>query len=67
MSTFGGWRRRLDSLLRPRAAEQRLEEEMAFHVARETEKNVGLGMSTEEARRQALIDFGMNRKPDHRA
>ncbi len=68
MSRIGGWMRRLAGVLRPGAARRRLDEEIAFHVARETEKNVALGMSAEAARRQALIDFGgiAQTQEDHR-
>ena len=58
MGRFRGWFRRLEALLRPGMADRRLEEEMQFHLARETEKNLVAGLSPEEARRRALIDFG---------
>ncbi len=35
-----------------------LDEEIAFHLAQETEKNVRRGLSPEEARREALVVFG---------
>jgi predicted permease len=35
-----------------------LSEELSFHIESEVEKNVRLGMSEQEARRQALIEFG---------
>ena len=35
-----------------------VDDEIAFHIDQETEKNVRLGMSREEARRQALVQFG---------
>jgi predicted permease len=38
--------------------DDRLDEEMTFHVDMQTERNIALGMSPEEARRQALITFG---------
>ena len=38
--------------------DERLDEEVAFHVDMQTERNIALGMSAEEARRQALITFG---------
>jgi putative ABC transport system permease protein len=40
------------------AAEERMDEEMRFHLEMETEKNIREGMSREEARRRALIAFG---------
>jgi putative ABC transport system permease protein len=36
----------------------RIDREMAFHIAEQTEANIARGMSPGEARRQALIDFG---------
>ena len=33
-------------------------DELQFHLEKEIEKNIGAGMSREEARRQALIAFG---------
>jgi predicted permease len=38
--------------------DDRLAEEIRFHVEQQTEKNLRAGMSPEEARRQALIQFG---------
>jgi predicted permease len=38
--------------------DERLDEEVRFHVDMETERNVLLGMTAEEARRQALLEFG---------
>jgi predicted permease len=35
-----------------------LDREIAFHIAEQTEANLGRGMSPEEARRQALVAFG---------
>jgi len=35
-----------------------LDEELRFHVQQSTERNVASGMTPEEARRQALIEFG---------
>jgi predicted permease len=49
---------RLRALLRRNAVEQELDEELAFHIAMETDKNLRAGMSLEEARRQARIAFG---------
>jgi predicted permease len=34
------------------------QEELAFHIEAELAKNLGLGMSAQEARRHALIEFG---------
>jgi len=38
--------------------DDRLDEEVKFHIEMETERNVRLGMTPEEARRQALLHFG---------
>jgi putative ABC transport system permease protein len=39
-------------------AEERMEEEIRFHIEMEEEKNLRAGMSTGEARRQAVLAFG---------
>ena len=41
-----------------RRADQRLREEMAEHVASQTEENLRAGMSPAEARRQAALKLG---------
>ncbi len=38
--------------------ERDMQEEMRFHVERETEENLRRGMTPAEARRQALLRFG---------
>ena len=50
--------RRLRSLVRRRELEDRLDDEIRFHVEQQTEKNRRAGMTPDEARRQALIRFG---------
>jgi putative ABC transport system permease protein len=50
--------RRLGSLIGRQALEEGLDEEIRFHVDRQTEKNRRAGMSASEARRQALLRFG---------
>lgn len=50
--------RRLRSLGRRREFEDRLDDEIRFHVEQQTEKNGRAGMGREEARRQALLRFG---------
>lgn len=52
-----GWRR-LRSLRRRNELESGLEQEIRFHIDRQTEKNLRAGMEPDEARRQALIKFG---------
>ena len=46
------------ALLRRTRAERELDEELRYHVERQTEQNIGLGMSPEEARQVALKSFG---------
>lgn len=50
--------RRLRSLGRRNELERGLDQEIRFHIDRQTEKNVRAGMTPDEARRQALIRFG---------
>ncbi|HXW06402.1 MAG TPA: ABC transporter permease [Vicinamibacterales bacterium] len=52
-----GWRR-LRAFRRRTELETGLDEEIRFHIDRQTEKNLRAGMSADEARRQALIRFG---------
>jgi predicted permease len=51
-------RARLKAVLRSRAADADLREEIAFHIELETEKNLRLGMTRDEARRVAVVHFG---------
>ncbi|MGB6689474.1 MAG: ABC transporter permease [Terracidiphilus sp.] len=48
---------RLRFLLSPRKSGEH-DEEFAFHVAQSIEKNVAAGTAPEEARRQAMVEFG---------
>src|SRR5687767_4686487 len=50
--------RRFCLLGRRRELEERLADEIRFHVEQQTEKNRGAGMAPDEARRRALIRFG---------
>jgi predicted permease len=50
--------RRLRSLGRRRELEDGLDDEMRFHLEKQTEKNRRDGMTPDEAQRQALIMFG---------
>jgi len=52
-----GWRR-LRSLGRRNEIESGLEQEIRFHIDRQSEKNRRAGVAPDEARRQALIQFG---------
>ena len=56
--TFHDLKLRLRSLLSPRRAERDLDEELAFHIERETQKQVASGVDLTEARRRALVRFG---------
>ncbi|HEU4597689.1 MAG TPA: ABC transporter permease [Pyrinomonadaceae bacterium] len=55
---LGRLKRRLRALLRKGSMERELDEEMRFHLERQTELNVAGGMSASEARRAALRSFG---------
>lgn len=50
--------RQLRALLQKRRVERELADELAHHVALETEQNIGRGMAPAEARRAALVAFG---------
>src|SRR5512138_773716 len=52
-----GWRR-LRAFARRQELDDRLDDEIRFHVEQQTEKNRRAGMTPDEARRQALIRFG---------
>jgi hypothetical protein len=49
---------RLSNFIAGRRADQRLQEEMAEHLALQTEENLRAGMSPAEARRQAALKLG---------
>jgi putative ABC transport system permease protein len=52
------WWRRLRALWRGRSIERQLDEEIQFHLDRETDKNIAAGMDPERARRAAVVRFG---------
>jgi predicted permease len=58
MSRLKGIAARLRSVLRPGAAERRMEEEFAFHIDAEAARLEAAGRSRDEARRLALVAFG---------
>ncbi|MBA2390088.1 MAG: ABC transporter permease, partial [Geodermatophilaceae bacterium] len=58
MSWVSGVRLRLRQLFRRAAAEERMAEEIRFHVEMETDKMVREGMTPGEARRRAMLAFG---------
>ena len=43
---------------RPRSPEDSMDREIAFHIEEETQRNIEMGMSPDEARRSALLEFG---------
>jgi putative ABC transport system permease protein len=49
---------RLTNFVHGRSADQRLQEELAEHIALQTEENLHAGMSQAEARRQAALKLG---------
>jgi putative ABC transport system permease protein len=49
---------RLRAILRGRAVERELEEELRFHLEQEIHKHVASGMSRHEATRRARVEFG---------
>jgi hypothetical protein len=51
-------RTRIRALLRKSEMERELDEELRYHIGQQTEQNIRLGMSPEEARQAALKSFG---------
>src|SRR5262245_15477114 len=49
---------KLRALLRKSEMERELDEELRYHIERQTEQNLRLGLSQEEARQAALKSFG---------
>src|SRR5271157_4836763 len=49
---------RLRALIFRRRLENELDEELQFHIAMQTRKNLAAGMPPDEARRQARVQFG---------
>jgi predicted permease len=49
---------RIRALFRPRRVERELDEELAFHIERETQKHLADGLSRADARARALTRFG---------
>ncbi len=50
--------KRLNALIRHDKLDRGLNAEVRFHIDMETEKNIALGMSPDEARLKALRSFG---------
>ena len=49
---------RLRALAAPRRVEREIDEELAFHIERETQKHLSDGLSSAAARARALTRFG---------
>lgn len=58
MHRLKGWLKQLRALVRKDRVEREMDEEIAFHLRMETEKNLERGMDPEEARRAARQAFG---------
>src|SRR5688572_19101884 len=58
MTPLKRWAKRLRAVFRKDAIERELDQERAYHLDREIQKNVRAGMTPNEARRQAHISFG---------
>ena len=60
---------RLANVVTRRSADQRLQAEIAEHLALQTESNLRAGMSLDEARRQAALKFGGSQaiREDHQS
>ena len=56
--TWDDLRSRVRALFFRRRMEAELQEEMAAHLEAQTRKYMAQGLSTEEARRRACVDFG---------
>ena len=49
---------RVRALVAPRQVERELDEELAFHIERETQKHIADGLSPADARIRTLARFG---------
>jgi predicted permease len=49
---------RIRALVRPNRVERELDEELAFHIDRDTKKHTDAGLSTRDARTRAMARFG---------
>ena len=58
MSVLKGVTARLRALLRPRAADRDLDDQIALHLELETARWIREGLSPEDARRRAIVAFG---------
>ena len=58
MAVLRGMRERFRALFHRKTVEHEMEEEFHFHLEQAVERNIERGMSSEEARRIALMEFG---------
>ena len=58
MSRMTGWFYSLRSLVRRHQADRDMADEIEFHIDRQTRKHESRGVSSDEARRRALVEFG---------
>ena len=58
MRWFNQLQMRIEMLIKRNKAADRLDEELRFHLERETAENIASGMDAEEARVQAIRAFG---------
>lgn len=58
MNDWRTWTSHLKSLFHRPRIDRELEEELRDHIERETQQNIAAGMSFNQARRQAMLDFG---------
>ena len=58
MSRLTGWLYTLRSLVRRNEADREMADEIAFHIERQTRKHETLGLSRDDARQRALLEFG---------
>jgi putative ABC transport system permease protein len=58
MSVIKGWTRRARAVLQGSRLDREMNEEVAFHLEMETNKNIRAGMNPAEARRRAALTFG---------
>lgn len=58
MRILKSMRRRLRSMLNSEMGNEELREELQFHLAQQIEENLAAGMSPDEARRAAQVEFG---------
>ena len=58
MNSLGELFRRVCALFQKEKLDRDMDEELRFHIERQTEANIGAGMKSEEARYAALVASG---------